>query len=195
MEGIAEDILSSSLCGEDPPVDALELAACCGLEIVHSDVHGALLYGDAIYVSRRVSIRLLHFVVAHEIGHWALRRDGLPMDDEQGADYLAGALLVPRRSLLRELRAGWDLEALRRTHVHAPASTIAVRVAQVREATAAVYDGTRLRKRVGPPHERELELRDEALRAGRPVRLDDLTGAWPIDTGPWHRVIVLGATG
>lgn len=192
LEGIAEDLLAATLCGEAPPVDALELAACCGLEIVYSDVHGALLHGGAIYVSRRISIRLLHFAVAHELGHWAQLRDGL-RDSEEGADFLAGALLVPRRALVRELRAGWDLDALRRTHIHAPASTIAARVAHLREATAAVYDGTRLRRRVGPPDVREVELRDEALRSGRAVRVDDLTGAWPIDAGPWRRVIVLAA--
>ena len=114
-------------------------------------------------------------------------------DDEASADYVAAALLVPRRSLVRELRAGWDFDALRSTHAHAPASTIAARVAQVREASAAIYDGTRLRRRVGPRRAGEVELRDAALASGKPIRIDERTGAWPVDAGPWRRVVVLQA--
>lgn len=191
LEGIAGDLLATSLCEDTPPVDAFELAACCQLEVRLSDVKDALLYGDTIYLSRRASIHQVHKLVAHEIGHWAQRRDGAE-DTEEGADYLAGALLVPRAPLLRALRGGWDLNALRAQHRNAPASLIAQRVAQLREATAAIYDGRKLHRRVGPPHPAE-HLVSEVLATDQPVRIDDCTGVWPVIAGSRRRVIVLGA--
>lgn len=190
LEGIAEDILRESLC-EEPPVDALEVASCCGMEVVCSDVGEAILMGGAIFVPRRAGVGRVQKMVAHEIGHWGAARAGIE-DTEEVADFIGAAILVPRRALVRELRAGWDLEALRRRHVYAPASLIADRIARVRQATAAVYDGQRLRRRTGPRQPIEVELRDEALATGLAVRVDDRTGAWPIDVGSsWRRVVVL----
>lgn len=194
LEGIAQDVLDASLCGETPPVDAIELAACCGLHVEYSNVRDALLYDDTIFVSRRISALQLHIKVAHEIGHFALRR-ARDENTEAAAEYLAGALMVPRRSLVVSLRRGWDLEELRATHAHAPASTIATRVAQVREGTAAVYDGGTLTRRIGPEHPREMELVRAAMQLGVPVRESDLAGAWPVFTGHFRRVIVLAPTG
>lgn len=190
LEGIAQDVLDASLCGETPPVDAIELAACCGLHVEYSNVRDALLYDDTIYISRRISALQLHIKVAHEIGHFALRR-AREENSEASADYLAGALMVPRRSLLVSLRGGWNLDELRALHAHAPATTIAARVAQVREGTAAVYDRGLLARRIGPEHPRELELMRAAMELGVPVRENDLAGAWPVFTGSCRRVIVL----
>lgn len=189
LEGIAADLLSSSCT--DPPVDALELAAACGLHVLISPVHGgALLYDGTIYVSPRVSVTQLHERVAHEIGHWALER-AREDDSEEAADYLARALLLPRDALLRDLRHGWDLRALTAKYAFAAPSTVAVRVAELRAGTAAIYDYRMLARRVGPPHEAERDLLDAALRTSEPVRLDALTGAWPI--GPRGRVVVLAS--
>lgn len=190
LEGIAQELLDVALI--EAPVDAMDLAACCGLDVRLSEVRDALLYDGTIYVSRRARVSRVHLLVAHELGHWALARAG-EADSERDADYLAGALLVPRLALERDLRSGWDLEALRALHVHAPASTIATRIAQLREATAAIYDEGRLRRRVGPELAGERELVDQALGVERPVRVDATTGAWPVIEGRARRVIVVGA--
>lgn len=190
LEGIAAELLEAALV--EPPLDAIELAASCGLEVRFSEVRDAVLFGQTIYVSRRARLSRAHLLVAHELGHWALARAG-QADREADADYLAAALLVPRRALERDLRDGWDLDALRAVHVHAPASTIATRIAQLRDATAAIYDEGRLRRRVGPELVGERELVDEALVRERAVRLDATTGAWPVIDGRSRRVIVVGA--
>ena len=169
----------------------MELAACCGLEVRLSEVRDALLYDGTIYVSRRARISRVHLLVAHELGHWALARAG-QADNERDADYLARALLVPRVALERELRGGWDLDALRAVHVHAPASTIATRIAQLREATAAIYDQGRFSRRVGPELAGERELVDQVLVGERAVRVSATTGAWPVIDGRSRRVIVVG---
>lgn len=191
LEGIARNLLESSLCGEDGPVDAYELAAACGLHVEHSDLRGAVLMGDTIYLGRRTPAAQVHLRIAHEVGHWALERDGQEQS-EAAADYLAAALLVPREQLDRALRRGWDLEELRRRFRHAPASAIACRIAQIREATAAVYDDGRLRRRVGPAVPVEADLLAAAHAAEAPVRRDDRTGAWPL-FGAVRRVVVLAA--
>jgi len=131
LEEIAAELLEESLA--NVPVDALELAACCGLHVARVQCRTAMLYDGTIYVSHLARGSWAHVLVAHELGHWALRRAGQP-DLERDADYLAGALLVPRLALERDLRSGWDLDALRAVHVHAPASTIAARIAQLRGA-------------------------------------------------------------
>lgn len=196
LEGVAADVLSATGC-DDPPVDAFELAACCGLHVELSDVRSALLYDETIYVSRRARVSRVQLMVAHEIGHWALRRADQPWQVEPDADYIAAALLVPWRSLARDLRGGWDLDRLRLRHPNAPASVIAARVAIFRDAGAAIYDGARLRRRIGPAildisHERQIA--SEAIETGRPVRLDDRTGAWPVIDGRWRRAVVLAAS-
>lgn len=190
LEGIAQELLDVALM--EAPVDAMELAACCGLEVRLSEIRDALLYDGTIYVSRRARISRIHLLVAHELGHWALAR-AAQADSERDADYLAGALLVPRRALERDLRSGWDLDALRAMHVHAPASTIATRIAQVREATAAIYDQGRLSRRVGPELASERELVARVLGEERAVRVDATTGAWPVIEGRSRRVIVVGS--
>lgn len=191
LEGIARDLLESSLCGEDGAVDAYELAAACGLHVEHADLPGAVLMGDTIFLGRRTPTAQVHLRIAHEIGHWALDRDGHDQS-EQAADYLAAALLVPREQLDRALRGGWDLEALRQRFRHAPASTIACRIAQIRQATAAVYDDGRLRRRVGPVAPVEADLLAAAHETRAPARLDACTGAWPL-FGAVRRVVVLAA--
>ena len=54
------------------------------------------------------------FGLAHEVGHWALLRAGYVGDDEERhADYIAGALIAPRRAFLAALlELGPNLPAL-----------------------------------------------------------------------------------
>lgn len=117
----------------------------------------------------------------------------MPWMVEEDATYIAGAILVPWRALVRDVRSGWHLDNLRAKYATAPASVIATRVALAREGSVAIYDGGRFRRRVGPAHRLERELVREALETERPVRLDDCTGAWPVFDGPWRRVIVLAS--
>lgn len=191
LEGVAQQALDRAAVAA--PVDALELAERMGLEVCYSDTGEPLLMGRTVFVPRRGRVALLHWMIAHELGHVLASAAGADGACEATANYLAGALLVPRQDALRQLRAGWDLNELRRAHPHAPAHAIAVRIVQLRGAAAAVYDQGRLRRRWGPPVPLERELVAQALDAGAPVRVDDLTGAWPIVDGRWRRVIVLSA--
>src|SRR5690606_37959967 len=43
-------------------------------------------------------------IIAHELGHIALRQHGEAWQDERAAAYVGAAILVPRRPLLRALR-------------------------------------------------------------------------------------------
>lgn len=174
-------------------MNAFDIAGSYGLGPEYSDVHESVLYGGVIYVSRRLRPCRAHLMVAHELGHWTLKRHGQP-DSEDDADYIAAATLVPWDDLRRSLRTGWDLNEQRTRHPHAPASTIALRIAQVREATAAIYDERRLRRRIGSRVlAREIDLVDEVLATGQPLRIDDLSGVWPVSDGTHRRVIVLAA--
>jgi hypothetical protein len=194
FEGIAAELHERA--PTEPPVDAVELAEGLGLEVCYSDAGEAILMGSTIFVPRRVRISRLHWLIAHELGHWALRDAGEDDTCERAANYVGGALLLPRAVLNQQLRSGWDLERLRRSHPHAPASAIAARVVQLREeAGAAVYDQGRLRHRWGRAFRDEPRMAAEALATGAPVRLDDLTGAWPVFDGTYRRVIVLGEAG
>lgn len=192
LEGIAAELRTAA--GSEVPVNALDLAACCGLTVEYSDVPDALLYDDTIYVSRHARMSRVHLLVAHELGHWALQRARQDDRGEADVDYVAAATLVPWDELRRTLRSGWDLEEQRARHAFTPASTIAQRIAQVRGGSAAIFDGLRLKRRIGSVVlEREIELVSEVLATQRPVRIDDLSGAWPVIDGVHRRVIVLAA--
>lgn len=192
LEGVADEVVTATGC-DDPPVDAIEVAACCGLRVEFCGVRHAVLYDDVIYVTGTQRAVLTQLYIAHEIGHWALRRADMPWLVEEDATYIAGAILVPWRTLVRDVRRGWDLDALRAKYETAPASVIASRIAMARDGTAAIYDEGRLRRRVGPPHRLERELARAALESAEPVRVDDLTGAWPVFDGGRRRVIVLAS--
>lgn len=120
-----------------------------------------------------------------------LARQEQPNEVERHALCVAQNIAGERFKLLVQQLCEERTQAQR--HAYAPASTVAARIAQVREASAAVYDGRRLRRRVGPQHALERDLRDAALASGVPVRADERTGAWPVGAAPWRRVIFLGA--
>lgn len=86
-EGIALDILRTT--GLEPPVDAFVLAECCGLEVRYMPGARARLDGETIWLGARAVYP--HELVAHEIGHWALRRGGVE-DDEIGVWWIAALL-------------------------------------------------------------------------------------------------------
>lgn len=196
-EGIAADVLSQTGC-DDPPVNALELADLCGLEI-RARFGPASLVGSTIYVDLRGRETRQQWQVAHELGHWALRRAN-EHDSEQGADYVAAALLLPRRQFHRDLIAlDWDLGELRARHPNAAWSVIAKRATHVADAVATVWDRGYCKARVESPWfdrpryvptESEAALADACLESASVIR-SGFIGAWPVFEPPWRRVITL----
>lgn len=197
-EGVAAEILSETGC-DDPPVDALELADCCGVAVVEVAGVGGALSRDTIFVGRAVRRVRKHGLVAHELGHWALRRGGED-DTEDGARFLAGAFLLPRQPFDRDLRSTWDVRALQAKHVNASAELIVRRIVSMRDAVATIWDEGRLRARiVSPwvtgfgkrPTPYEHELADRVLASGEPEQADDRVWAFPFFDGRYRRVITV----
>jgi len=194
LEGIAAYILGETGL-DDPPVDAIELAGLLGVEVRWGPRGRNLCRGMQVVVGAEARVARIHGSICHELAHILIDRFGL-RQSERAANYLAAALLVPRRALDRELRDGWDLERLRCKHIYASAELLARRIVDIRSAALSVYDQGRFRYRAGPPGlpiERERSLVDAALERGAPVREDALTGAWPVIDGHFRRVLVLAA--
>lgn len=192
LEGLARDLLHEVAI--DPPVDAYQLAARCGVELRPVGGARATLDLDRLVLRypHRVRPARLHMAICHELGHWLLYRDGLDHHDEAAADYLGGALLLPREAFVRDLAAtGWDLDQLRQRHPHASAQAIVVRMTQVSPATASVWDAGRLHRVYG---EHDVEgaraLVDRALETETPIRDGDVS-AWPVLDGAFRRVLVV----
>ncbi len=172
----------------------------CGLTLAPWGREGAALEGDRISYSRRAREVRQHGLIAHELGHWTLGWAG-EEDTEQGARYLAGALMLPRSVFDRDLRRTWDIEHLRAKHLNASAEMTAIRVVQLRDAAVAIFDQGKLTGRFVSPwivdrridrvsrYERELAQR--ALEAGETIRDDDLCASTPVFDGHHRRVIVL----
>lgn len=179
----------------DGAVDALELAALCGVP-VRARCGPSALVGGEVLVDLRGDPRRVQRDVAHELGHWALRRAGED-DSERGADYVAGALLMPRRAFRCALIAsGWDLAALARIYA-APWPWLAARVPQVADAVATLWEGRYCIARLaspwepwarGVPTEEEAALSDACRESGEAMR-HGLTGAWLVE-GTSPRVVV-----
>lgn len=199
LEGIAADLLGETGC-DDPPVCALELAQCCGLAVIHGTGAGAALVGDIILVPSKTRAVRRQGLIAHELGHWALARAGEP-DSEEGARFLAGALMLPRRPFERDLAAtSWDLRLLRARHLNASAEMIARRIVTLRDACCTIVDNGRVKARVVSPWlpERfrrlstfERGLAALALETGETQRPDQLVWAVPVFDGQWRRVVVI----
>lgn len=205
-EGAAEELLAATCTST--PVDTLALASACGLHVLSGALHDATLYRHerVVRVDARARPERLQGLVAHELGHFALERSRLPQS-ERGATYVGGALRLPRREMLRDLRETvWSITALRERHPHASATAIAVRITQLRTACVALFD---VAGRVRPwrvadesigrdlaarPTALEHELALEAWQEGREVRRGELVVATPLpDYAPGeHRVLVVG---
>jgi hypothetical protein len=195
LEGVARDVHEKHGF-DDPPVDAFDLADALEAEIEWVDGHKAWRFQRRIYLPRGTHRPArIHSFIVHELAHILLDDYGIEQS-ERAARYLGAALLVSRRTLDRQLRRGWDLWELMGLHVNASGELLARRITDVREASLSVYDNGRFRYRVGhrgikPTLERELVA--EALESRSAVRLDDLSGAWPLIDGDWYRVLVLHA--
>lgn len=132
-----------------------------------------------IMLARGLPALVAHFAVAHELGHWLLRRHGYAGDDEErAADYLGAALLAPRRAFLAARRAlGDDLPALAEAFGTTETSA-ALRLGEVCSVPLAVVAPQTVRVR-GPeewvwPDEGTLRRWARGLAPGlRKVRLTD----------------------
>jgi hypothetical protein len=198
-EGVARAIHEGTGLDE-PPVSAFELAAMCGLSLQPSPRHGASLRPGLIVFESAARPERQHGIVAHELGHWGLVAHGV-RDSEEGARYLAGALLLPRAGFDRDLRKSWDLRRLRAKHLNASAQMVATRIVQLRDAVATVVDQGRVTSRLWSPwladpriqrfSRWERSLADAALASGETVIGDEFCYAVPVLDGPYRRVIVV----
>lgn len=198
-EGVAQAVHDET--GIEAPVSAFELADACGLQLVAGPRGGARLVGDQVHFDVTARPVRQHGLVAHEVAHWVLQEHGEP-DDEGAARYTAGALMLPRQSFDRDLRAtAWDLHALRARHLHCSAELIARRIVELRDAVVSVLDNGKVRARVWSPWVAEprlqrltrveRELVDAALTSGEVERAHELLSAYPIFDGSYRRVIVV----
>lgn len=191
-EGIAHEAWEGT--GGLLPVDAFELAALLGVELVawakpdgRCDVaRGAVWFPGGARLVRQ------HGVIAHELGHWLLHRAGEDHTQEWAARYLAGALLLPRVPFLRDVRAtGWDLHALQARHPNASAEMIVVRMTQVSDACAWVWDDGAVKRRYGTASDEDVEaIVDRVLAADAPL-CDGAVRAWPLLERGHRRVVVV----
>lgn len=70
-----------------------------------------------IFVRRGVPCETVGFLIGHELGHWALRREGARFDaeadEERAADYVGAALVATHAAFRRAVREhGTDVRAL-----------------------------------------------------------------------------------
>lgn len=198
LEGVAESLLGE-IALDEPPVDAFEVAACCGLRLRPQHTRESGQRADVILFNPSDPPRRQQAVVAHETGHWALRRGG-EEDSEDAADYVARALLVPRRAFERDLRRTWRIDTLQAKHLNAPAAWIAERIVHLRDAVATVIDEGKVTRRIASPwlgekfrrlSRWERELADAALERGEAVQGDELVWAVPVIEPPWRRVVIV----
>lgn len=191
-EGIARELLEATGC-DDPPVDAFELAACCGLRILAKS-GPASISGDTIRVDMRTRRVRQHGQVAHELGHWALAR-AREDDSEEGAIYIATALMLPRLRFDRDLRETWDIHELMQRHPNASAEQIARRICAMRGAVASVWDHGRQPLLLGSRRHQEPTVWEaELVTLARETGATQTQGrarAWLLPERPWRRVVVV----
>lgn len=190
LEGIASSVHDDLGMA---PVDAFAIAEYLGLRCAPWSKGHAVLSGDVIRhpVPPKARPTRVHGLVAHEAAHALMREEGMAWKCEPSARYLAGALMLPRDPFARDMaRTGWDLHALRELHPNASAEMIVVRMTQLSQATAWVWDNGRLARQYGIDEADVSEYVDRVLTVEEPV-IDGAIGAWPVFDRHWRRVIVL----
>lgn len=192
LEGVARWLLEET--GVSSPVDAFDLIDVLEMKLEHEHGPRSWWTPGVVHLGLDTPTKQVHSKIAHECAHELLHRCRIA-NIERNARYLGAALLVPRTTLDRQLRAGWDLDRLLAYHVNASAELLARRITDIRRASLAVYDRGRFRYRVGSatPLGIERALVQQALDSRAPVRVDDLNGAWPVFDGDFDRVLVLAA--
>lgn len=202
-EGTARAALEETTTS--PPVNAFALAKALGFDVESWSEAGAELDESArvIRVTSRARPVRRHGLVVHELAHHRLRLEH--NDSEDGARYVAGALMLPREPFGRDLtRTAWSLPRLQALHVNASAQMIATRIVQLRDAVATILDagGRRVTSRVASPwlatdarlvrvSKWERELAQRALDTGLEARGAELCYAVPVVDGSHRRVVVV----
>jgi hypothetical protein len=210
LEGIAREIHEET--GIEPPIDALDLAGLCGIETVpwRKRFGALLLPGDearALELRQELAERPVIFyplgaqpvrvngVVAHEIGHWALARGGCDPADEEAADYLAGALMLPDRRYRADMNeTDFDLDELRARHPNASMQMLAVRMCQLApDTTCSVWDAGKLHASYGAAlveEHRAVVMR--VLESGHAEH--GIIAGYPVFSPGFRRVVVVERT-
>jgi hypothetical protein len=119
LEGLAEALYREAGFEPDEPESPVAIARkVIGADAVEIVPPGALRFTPAqlalvngrwrIFV-RRSEPQALTFSVAHELAHWALRREGYQgQDEERLADYLGACLIAPAAAFARAVKAVGD---------------------------------------------------------------------------------------
>lgn len=187
LEGIARQTHDET--GVECPVDAFDLAERLGLSLRPWSKAGGMCVADIIHYPAKASAARQQGTVAHELGHWLLGRAGEDAQDEDAADYLAGALLLPRLPFMRDLIAyDWDMLAIRERHINASWQMLVIRCVQVADAAASVWDAGKLHAAYGAADieaHRELVLR--VLERGEAER--GQVSGYPVFTPGFRRVV------
>lgn len=136
-------------------------------------------------------------VIAHELGHVALRDHGEDWRDERAAAYVGAAILVPRRPLLSALRRyGADLDALSPLFEHASPELLMRRVAEVSDYAVTVVSGRKVVRHAlhapwvrGPLEPWERDLADVARADGYAERAN--ARAWRVEWPGYEHVLIV----
>lgn len=193
LEGIAKEVHDRF---GDGPIDAFALAGSLGYHVRFWGKSTGLLDRSTIWVPAKARNARQHGVCAHELGHALTERAGEDARDEAAARYLAGALMLPRERFAADLaETCWDLDELRRRHPNASAEMIVVRMTQVSEACASVWDQGALTRHYASAEwlvdlDADHALVDRVLELEAPVR-GEHENAWPIFDGRDRRVVVV----
>lgn len=89
LEGLARDLLDR--VGLEAPIDALDLAEALGLQVAYASASHSAIFGRTILVPARARVSQLHWLAAHEIGHFVAREAGEDDACDVVANYLAGS--------------------------------------------------------------------------------------------------------
>lgn len=158
LEGIAESAYEAAGMDPERPHVTRLARALLGPNAIQRGprpLHGpaALVRVGAewrIILARSLPTLYAVFAVGHELGHWLLARHGYVGDDEErAADFIAAALIAPRRAFRAACRAlGDDLVALADAF-HMTETGAALRLGEVERRPLAVVAPQRVRVR-GP---------------------------------------------
>lgn len=175
IEGIARGIYGEAREDVDDPPGTVTLARrILGQDAVRPAFIDNMV-GDAmlvrewdrwiIVVRRRLTFERLNWVVGHELGEWALRREGYEEDDRETiANGVAGALAMPQTIFARMFRAnGFDLSWMAAEFI-VPEGAVALRVGEVVGEPVALVTPKRIHRR---DERNELPANDDLRRLSR----------------------------
>jgi hypothetical protein len=161
--------------------NVIRLARCVlgvGVQTVHAralpgDGALAIVHGQArIYVRSGLSPARQRWVIAHELGHWALGIDSSCQANEDKCDAFAAALLVPRRAFKCALtRVGLHCSTLAR-ELAVTESCVALRLGEVTGCPVALLTPQRVRVR-GDEFAWPSEIRNSRIPNTRKITLRD----------------------